>query len=113
MAGNGSAGPQKQRRRHLRVKVAVTIELLIEKYATPLRGRTSDLSLGGCYVESMFTLELGTQVKVTLWLNDAKVVTEGVIVTRHIQVGNGIQFTNMSAQDSATLRKFLATAPEM
>lgn len=88
------------------------MELLLEKYATPLRGKTGDLSLGGCYVECMFTLEIGTKLKLTLHLNGAKVVAKGVVVTRDIQVGNGIQFTNMTAEDMSTLRKFLATAPE-
>ncbi|HXW92767.1 MAG TPA: PilZ domain-containing protein [Terriglobales bacterium] len=102
---------QGERRRYLRQKVAAEVRLQLEKHATPLRAQTADISLGGCYVEMMFTLEVGTKIKLTLWLQEAKVDVEGTVVTRDLQVGNGIQFTNMSAEDSARLKHFLSTVP--
>jgi len=106
---NNPAEPRRQRRRHLRVKVAVEVRLVLEKQSTPLRAQTSDLSLGGCYVEMMFTLEVGTKVKLTLFVRNEKVNVDGIVVTRHLQVGNGIQFTDMAVEDSARLRHFLTT----
>lgn len=103
--------PRIERRRHPRFKATVEIELQSEKQATPLRVRTADLSLGGCYIEMIFTLEIGTKVKLALWVNDAKVSTEGTVVTRDLYVGNGIQFTGMSAEDSGKLKRLLAAAP--
>jgi c-di-GMP-binding flagellar brake protein YcgR len=103
--------PRKERRRHLRVKAGVEVELQLQKQATPFRVKTTDLSLGGCYVEMMFTLEVGTKVNLTLSLNDAKVSTEGIVVTRDLQVGNGIQFTGMDAEDRARLKRFLEATP--
>lgn len=105
---NPAAG---ERRRHLRQKVAAEVRLQLEKHGTPLRAQTADISLGGCYVEMMFTLEIGTKVKLTLWLQEAKVDIEGTVVTRDLQVGNGIQFTNMSTEDSARLKHFLSAVP--
>jgi c-di-GMP-binding flagellar brake protein YcgR len=108
---NNPSEPRKERRRHLRIKAAVEVELQLQKQATPFRVKTSDLSLGGCYVEMMFTLEVGTKARLTLSLNDAKVSTDGIVVSRDLQVGNGIQFVGMSAEDSVRLKQFLAATP--
>jgi hypothetical protein len=52
---------------------------------------------------------VGTKVYLTIFLINAKVNVEGVVVTRDLQVGNGVQFTAMSTEDNAKLRHFLAT----
>ena len=57
----------------------------------------------------MFTLEVGTKLKIVLWINDAKVSTGGLVVTRDLHVGNGIEFNDISHEDRERLRHFLAT----
>ena len=105
--------PQREdRRQHPRTKIAVEAELQSERTATPLRVKTADLSLEGFYVEMMFTLEVGTKLKVGLWLDDVKVSTGGVVVTRDLQVGNGIQFTDIATEDRLRLKRFLAAADD-
>jgi c-di-GMP-binding flagellar brake protein YcgR len=106
---NNPAEPRRERRRHLRTRVGVEVRLELNKQATPIKAQTSDISLGGCYVEMMFTLEVGTKVGLTLFVSDGKVNIDGVVATRDLQVGNGIQFTGMSPADNARLRHFLAT----
>ena len=105
--------PQREeRRQHARMKIAVEVELQSERTATPLRVKAADLSLSGFYVEMMFTLEVGTKLKIGLWLNDVKVSTGGIVVTRDIQVGNGIEFTDMATEDRLRLKRFLAAADD-
>jgi c-di-GMP-binding flagellar brake protein YcgR len=106
---NKPAEPRRERRRHLRTRVAVEVRLELDKHTTPLKAQTSDISLGGCYVEMMFTLEVGTKVRLTLFVNDGKVNVDGFVATRDLQVGNGIQFTGMAAEDNARLRHFLSS----
>jgi hypothetical protein len=72
----------------------------------PMRLETTDVSLGGCYVEMAFTLDIGTKLDVVLWLGEQKLVTTGIVVTRHSQIGNGIEFTGMSSQARDMLRRF-------
>ena len=104
-------GPQREeRRQHPRTKITVEVELQSERTATPLRVKTTDLSLGGFYVEMMFTLEIGTKLKIRLWLNDVKVSAGGIVVTRDLQVGNGIEFIDMATEDRLRLKRFLAAA---
>jgi len=92
--------------------VAVQVELHPEGNTTPLRTATSETSLGGCYVETMFTFAVGTMLKMTLWLGDEKVITPGRVATCFPQVGNGIEFTGMSTDDQKKLEQFLSEQGE-
>ncbi|HXY09975.1 MAG TPA: PilZ domain-containing protein [Terriglobales bacterium] len=103
-----SSEPRKQRRRYERTKTAVEVELHLQGHTSPLRAKTADLSLGGCYLEIMFTLPVGTKLKLVLWINDAKLNVDGVVVTCDVQVGNGIQFTGITSEDCAKLQQYLA-----
>ena len=53
---------------------------------------------------------LTCHVEDVLWINDVKVSTGGVVVTRDLQVGNGIDFTDMTPEDRLRLEQFLAVA---
>jgi c-di-GMP-binding flagellar brake protein YcgR len=97
---------RQERRQYARTRVVVEIELLTEGATVPLWVNTADLSLGGLYVEMMFTLALGTKLNV-LWINGTKLITEGVVVTRDLQVGNGIKFADMAPKDLSKLERFL------
>jgi hypothetical protein len=63
--------------------------------------------MGGLYVEMMFTLAVGTKLKTVLRINDVEVSTGGIVVTRDIQVGNGIKFTDMTPENRERLKNFL------
>jgi PilZ domain-containing protein len=69
--------------------------------------RERPATLGGCFVEMMFTLDIGTKLNIGLWINDIKVSAEGIVVTRLRNLGNGIQFTKLAAEDQARLKQFL------
>ncbi len=101
-----------EKRRHPRHQVAVQVELHLEGVETPIRTATSETSLGGCYVETMFTLPVGTMLRMTLWLGDEKVNTACRVATSFPQVGNGMEFAGMSADDGKKLIRFLAEQEE-
>ncbi len=98
---------QEERRRHPRVRASLQIESRPEGTDVPMRLETTDISLGGCYVEMVLTLDVGARLDISLWLGEQKVITKGVVVTRHAQFGNGIEFMGMSPQDQNLLRRFL------
>jgi hypothetical protein len=95
-----------ERREHERFKAHVPLEFSQEGGVVN-RAETADLSLGGCYVEMMFTLEVGTRLQITMWVNGEKLRCQGVVVTRHVQFGNGIQFHDMKLYDRSRLRLYL------
>jgi c-di-GMP-binding flagellar brake protein YcgR len=95
------------RRAHPRTKVSVQTELHLTDKDTPMREQTSDLSLGGCYIETMITIPVGTRLDVALWLGEEKVTINAIVVTCYPQVGNGIQFLAMPPAVRNQVRSFL------
>ena len=73
------------------------------------RASTSDISLGGCYVEMMFTLDRGVQVEMILHIGEPIVVL-GTVVTCDPHVGNGIEFSKILPEDEQELRRYLEVA---
>ena len=106
---NSSRGPQQNRREHPRVKVRVTVELLREDNEVPIGGVTSDISLGGCYIETMFTLAKDTKLDITIKI-DGTLLALGMVVTCDPNVGNGIKFTKMLPEDREELSRYLEAA---
>jgi len=98
--------PPPERRDQPRIKAKVPVELHFEDNDTPYRCATSDLSLQGCYIETMFPFPVDTPVELTLQAN-APLLILGMIVTSDPQVGNGIQFKKMLPEDIEELRTFL------
>jgi PilZ domain len=96
-----------ERRRFPRVKSALALELRYAGCTAPVRATTSEISLGGCYIETMFTLDVGTKLDVVIWLDGQKLAAKGVVATRYPQVGNGIDITDMKLEDRAKLEAFL------
>lgn len=97
----------RDRRAHPRLEVQVQIELRKEGSDVPFRLQTADLSKGGCYVQMMMTLPVGTMVKGTLWLNDSPVRVRARVVTSHPQFGNGIMFTGFEGNGKQVLERYL------
>jgi len=96
-----------ERRKHARLKVRVAVGLRPEGYEEWIRVETADLSLGGCYVEILLTLEVGTQLDMTLQLGDSTLLARGEVVTCDRTVGNGIRFTRMMSDDREKFDYFL------
>ena len=101
--------PEKDRRSSPRLKQRVPLELYVDGSDSPIRGATADLSLTGCYVETIFPLPKGTSLELKLQL-DSTLLLLATVVTCDPQVGNGIQFTRMLPEDIAELRTFLENA---
>lgn len=111
--GDDVRGPEgKERRRYPRIKVEVPLELYVAGNVVPLRVSASEISLVGCYVESMFTLSVGTKVSLTFWVNEQPLPITAVVATRHPQVGNGFEFTEMSPETRVKLTEFIVASTQ-
>jgi c-di-GMP-binding flagellar brake protein YcgR len=95
------------RRRDPRHSVQVQIELREDGNDVPMRMCTTDLSRGGCYVELMLPLPIGTNVTAKLWLSDCPVRMRGRVVTLHRQFGNGIKFLEFEDDGKKILAQYL------
>jgi hypothetical protein len=101
--------PSPERRENPRFKITVPVELYLEGKDTPYRTATSDLSLHGCYIETIFPFPVGTVVELKLQLTGTLLVL-ATVATSDPQVGNGIKFTRMLPEDGDELRAFLDAA---
>jgi hypothetical protein len=94
-----------------RIKVSVPFEIKAEGGGFPIRGATADLSLNGCYIENLFPLAMGTNLDLQLSIGTT-VLIAATVVTCDPQVGNGIKFINLLAEDREALKAFLAPLTE-
>jgi len=78
----------------------------------PVRVPTSDLSLGGCYIENMFTLHIGAHLTMKLWIGEGKVNVNGIVKTCDPVFGNGVQFVEIEPSERATLQTYLGAATD-
>jgi PilZ domain len=98
--------PEHDRRRYARSKAHVPVELHVGGSETPIRTNTSDLSLGGCYIETMFPFPVGTELEMKVQIGGTLLVL-ATVVTCDPQFGNGIAFTKVLPEDFEELRAYL------
>ena len=91
------------RRYSVRHPFAADVEMLELESGSRLSGRTSDLSLGGCFVCMRRTLEIGARVRGTLTHAGQKLPMLAVVRVVKPQVGMGLEFLDIDQESSATL----------
>ena len=96
-----------ERRRYPRVKAKIPIELICSGKAQ-MRTATDEISLCGCYIETMFTMDIGTKLGLVFSLNQERVGANGIVATKHPQVGNGIDFIDMAPEGRLKLSEFIS-----
>lgn len=61
---------------------------------TRMRARTGDLSIGGCFLETLNPLAPGADVRVMIFRNSLAFTIVGRVVSTFANVGMGISFTS-------------------
>ena len=95
----GETWPAHDRRRYPRYQCSGTLELKTADSGMPMSLRIADLSLGGCYGETMSPLSIGTEVQMVLNVGNFIIPVKGVVRTCHTSMGNGIGFTQIEPED--------------
>lgn len=99
------------RREYARIKASVPVEIRTDSGSSPIRGATADLSLSGCYIETIFPIPIGTNLDLQLSI-ETIVLIAATVVTCDPQVGNGIRFIRMLPEDREALEAFLQAAQQ-
>ena len=97
----------RQTRKHPRFKLRIPVEVHTEASDTPIRCSTSDICLGGCYIENLYPLPVGTALELKLDLASDTLLIFARVVTCDPQVGNGIEFTRILPEDLEELAHYL------
>jgi len=106
-AYDASVRDARDRRTSPRLKCTNSVEVYPSGETAPIRTRTADLSLGGCFLEMPNPLPKGVPIKLALWVKEFKLWTTGEVVTSTPGFGIGVRFTEMSEQDRNQLKQFL------
>jgi PilZ domain len=74
---------------------------------TRLSGRTAEIGLGGCYVDTLNPLPQGTVIRVSIQRDGGTFVTSGRVAYTHEGIGMGVQFLDIQPEQSTLLRKWI------
>jgi diguanylate cyclase (GGDEF)-like protein/putative nucleotidyltransferase with HDIG domain len=97
----------KDRRLHPRLKCRVTIELKSEIQGTPLYANLTDVSIGGCFVETSNILSPGTNLTLSFSMEDGALTAEGVVARIDPGVGVAVQFKETNREGREKMLKIL------
>jgi hypothetical protein len=75
---------------------------------TRISARTSELGLGGCYIETLNPLPDATMVRVRILRDQGVFEAEAKVVYTHSSFGMGLAFTKMEPKQRALLEDWLA-----
>jgi hypothetical protein len=104
---DSDGGSVKERRKSARLKCASSAEVYPAGVVAPIRTRTSDLSIGGCFLEMSTPIPKKTLVRIALWVKDAKLWANGEVITSTPGFGIGVKFTEIAPDDRRQLQEFL------
>jgi len=97
----------KDRRLHPRLKCRVTIELKSESRETPMYANLTDVSIGGCFVETSTILSPGTNLTLSFSMDDGTMTAEGVVARMDPGVGVAVQFKETNREGREKMLKIL------
>jgi len=95
------------RRLYPRIRARVTTEIVIEDADRPALGILTNLSAGGCYIESGAMLLPGSRLKLTFSVEQNKVAIQSEVVRMDMGIGAAIKFTESSHEVRVALHRAL------
>jgi c-di-GMP-binding flagellar brake protein YcgR len=100
-----------ERRREKRA--AVLVEVVWDGKTGHYDARTSDLSMGGCFVDTVGRVLSGERLRFKLRVSDKEwIEVEGIVTYAYPNVGFGVQFTEVSEVDKKKLEKLVQSRNE-
>jgi hypothetical protein len=108
-ADSHSTGVAPQERRiNPRYSFSASAEVVHLQADTRLNGRSSDLSRGGCYVDTINPFPLGAEVKIRIVKDNASFVAEAQVLYSAVGMGMGLGFTKIEPERLPVLERWLA-----
>jgi len=98
---------RKNRRLYPRMKCRVTIELQAHGSEGPLLANLTDMSLGGCFVETSAIMPAGSKLKINFSIDDGKMQAEGSVVRIDPGSGIAVRFNDMNREERDKMHRVL------
>jgi PilZ domain-containing protein len=90
---NAAVSSPVERRRNLRFSFSATVEVT-DKAGTKVTGRTTDLGLGGCYVDTLTPFPVGTETKIRILRDNESFEAQARVVYSLLGMGMGLAFVS-------------------
>lgn len=97
---------RKNRRLHPRTRCRATIELQAED-GGPIFGTLTDISMGGCYVETSAVLSPGSRLKLIFSDRGEQLLAEGSVHRMDLGLGVAVQFKELNREDRNQMQRIL------
>jgi hypothetical protein len=106
-SNNAAVASPSERRRNLRFQFSATVEAVESKSGTKVVGRTSDLGLGGCYVDTLSPFPVGTEAKIRILRENESFEAQVRVVYSLIGMGMGLAFVSAQPKQVRLFQKWL------
>jgi PilZ domain len=108
-AENHSTGvAREERRRDTRYSFSAAAEAVHLQADTRLSGRISDLSRGGCYVDTLNPFPVGADIKIRIVKDNTSFVARATVLYSTSGNGMGLHFTQVEPDRLRVLEQWLA-----
>ena len=95
-----------ERRQFARHTCRFAVRVSPENGAVRTEGKITDISLGGCYVETLLPFPASTSVRLSFMIDDVAIDVSGRVGSSQLGTGMRIEFTAMSPAVFEALRRF-------
>jgi hypothetical protein len=100
--------PSAEDRRNLRYLVSADAVVIDAHSNTRLRGRATDIGLGGCYLDAISVFAVGASVGLRLTTEARSFECEARVIYSLLGMGMGLMFTKISPDQATLLRHWIA-----
>lgn len=97
-----------ERRNAIRYQLTVSAEVVEIKSGTRFSTRTTDLGPGGCFVDTLMPLPVGSDVNIRLHKDNMSFEANGTVTFSQAGLGMGIAFSEMAPEKQAAFDAWLA-----
>src|SRR5579872_3998338 len=102
-------GPQYKKQRAVqRCPFVASAQVTELQSGANLSARTSELAVGGCYIDTLNPFDQGMQVQVRIQRDDGVFESKAKVVYVHAGFGMGLAFTEVSPEHRTILENWLA-----
>jgi hypothetical protein len=98
---------RKNRRLYPRIKGRITVEFRPDGTDAPVLGNLTNISLGGCYIETSVVLAADSRLSINFSIDGEALLAEGSIVRCDPGMGLAIKFKEGNRDDRSYLQKIL------
>lgn len=100
-------GFERERRAAVRHRCDIGVQIQQGDSGVKLWGRCTDISEGGCYIDSRSPAEVNAKFQLTLFLEGESLVAPAVVRTSFPNMGMGVQFEFQQEDQAVILRRYL------